>query len=140
MTTTHRTTTAAAVILAIGAILAPNAQAGLFSTGADPKGAGQQEAQGFLRIYSHQESTPTATTTNQAPATVYSRPDKSIIRITTPASAQQAVVRITTPPNGFNWGDAGIGAAGGLALAMLGVGGALALSGRRTRRPATRRA
>ena len=116
MTTTHRTTTTAAVILALAAAAgAPAASATVTST--NP-----------------------ATTTNQAPATVYSRPDKSIIRVTTPASAQQAVVRITTPPNGFNWGDAGIGAAGGLALAMLGVGSALALSGRRTRRPATRRA
>ena len=37
--------------------------------------------------------------------------------------------------SGFDWGDAGIGAAGGLALAMLGVGGGLAISQRRERRP-----
>jgi len=36
--------------------------------------------------------------------------------------------------SGFDWGDAGIGAAGGLALAMLGVGGGLAISQRRERR------
>jgi hypothetical protein len=39
--------------------------------------------------------------------------------------------------NSFDWGDAGIGAAGGLAIAMLGVGGGLALSQRRSRRTAT---
>ena len=94
-----------ATVLAIGAILAPNAQAGLFSTGADPKGAGQQEAQGFLRIYS--------------------RPDKSIIRVTTPGIAPQAVVRITTPPNGFDWGDAGIGAGVMAGLTLLGAAGAV---------------
>ena len=42
----------------------------------------------------------------------------------------QAVVRIQTPPSGFDWGDAGIGAAGGLALAMIGLGGALVIAQR----------
>jgi hypothetical protein len=44
---------------------------------------------------------------------------------------QTPVVRITAPTSGFDWGDAGIGAAGGLALAMLGVGGGLVLSHQR---------
>jgi hypothetical protein len=34
------------------------------------------------------------------------------------------IIRVSQP-NGFDWGDAGIGAAGGVALAMLGLGGAL---------------
>jgi hypothetical protein len=110
MTTTHRTTATAAVILSLAAAGAPTATATVSS------------------------STNPATTANHPPATVYSRPDKSMIRITTPASAPQAVVRITTLPNGFDWGDAGIGAAGGLALATIGLGGALALSQRRPRR------
>jgi hypothetical protein len=49
------------------------------------------------------------------------------------ASATQAVVRVQVPPSGFDWGDAGISAAGGLALAMLGVGGGLVVSQRRGR-------
>ena len=44
---------------------------------------------------------------------------------------------VTVASNGFDWGDAGIGAAGGLALAMLGVGAGLAMSQHRTRRAAT---
>ena len=117
---------------------------------------------------------------DQAPTTVYSRPDKSMIPVATPdggtvgqpatlqsltpqarhrvaaisglsnkrlaaafgvappaanqASASQAMVRVRTPKSGFDWGDAGIGAAGGLALSMIGLGGALALTQRRTRR------
>ena len=47
---------------------------------------------------------------------------------------QTPVVRITTPASGFDWGDAGIGAAGGLALAILGVGGGLVISHQRPRR------
>jgi hypothetical protein len=44
------------------------------------------------------------------------------------------VVRVIAPAGGFDWGDAGIGAAGGFALSMLGVGGAIAIS-RRDRSP-----
>ena len=117
MTTTHRITTAAALVLSVAATSAPTATARL------------------------DDGNP-ATTANRAPATVYSRPDKSVIAVTTPygrrvaqtASAPQAVVRIQTPPSGFDWGDAGIGAAGGVAIAMLGLGGALAVSQRRPRR------
>lgn len=47
------------------------------------------------------------------------------------------VVRVLTPDHGFHWGDAGIGAAGGIGLSMLAVGGALAFSQLRGR-PATR--
>jgi hypothetical protein len=44
-------------------------------------------------------------------------------------------VRIVSHNGGFDWGDAGVGAAGGLGLAILGVGGAFAVSQqRRTRR------
>jgi hypothetical protein len=79
-----------ATALAIGAIAAPNAQAGgLFSTGHDPKCAAQQEAQSFLRIYSHPASTPSDPTSTSAATT-----------------------------NGFDYGDAGVGAGvvGGIAL------------------------
>jgi hypothetical protein len=34
-------------------------------------------------------------------------------------------------PSGFDWGDAAIGAAGGLGLALAAVGGTLAVAGRR---------
>ena len=112
MTTPHRAITIAAVILSLAAAGAPTATATVGST--NP-----------------------AATPNQAPATAYSRPDKSMIRVPTPGNAQQAVVRIQTPPSGFDWGDAGIGAAGGFALAMIGLGGALAVSQRRSSRGTT---
>ncbi|MGB9183937.1 MAG: hypothetical protein WCB67_07710 [Solirubrobacteraceae bacterium] len=44
------------------------------------------------------------------------------------------IVRIIAGNGGFHWDDAGIGAAGGLALSMVGLGGGLAVSQRRTRR------
>lgn len=78
---------------------------------------------------------------HQSHASVYSRPDKSITPVATlsgsdiaTATAPQAVVRAQTPARGFDWGDAGIGAAGGLALAMLGVGGGLVIAHHRPQR------
>ena len=68
------------------------------------------------------------------PATATAKPvgpDPSGASFATPPSP---VVRITTPASGFDWGDAGIGAAGGLAIAMLGVGGGLVISHSRPRR------
>ena len=111
MTTTHRITTATAVLLSLAA-------AGAQAASARPA-----------------EFVPAG---HQSSASVYSRPDKALVPVTTPdggrvpePSAQQAVVRIQTPRSGFDWGDAGIGAAAGVALAMLGLGGALLI----TRRP-----
>jgi hypothetical protein len=126
MTNTHRVTTTAAVILSLAAVGAPAAGA----RPADYVPAGIQ-----------------------APASVDSRPNKTMIPISWPypyggnprpatakrATGSQAAVRIQTRQSGFNWGDAGIGAAGGAALALLGLGGALVISHRRPRRAATPR-
>jgi hypothetical protein len=116
MHTTHRITTTAAVVLSLAAVGAPTATA--MVSGTNP-----------------------ATTANQAPATVYSRPDKSMIAVGSPSSAAilakaslpQAAVRIQAPQSGFDWGDAGIGAASVLALTMLALGGGLVISQRRGR-------
>ena len=84
-----------ATTLAISAIAAPNAQAGLFSNGPDPKGAAQQEAQSFLRIYSDTDSNPVPAPTSGAPS------------------------------DGFNYGDAAVGAGVIAGLALLGTAGTL---------------
>jgi hypothetical protein len=80
-----------ATILAIGAIAAPNAEAGgLFSTGRDPKGADQQEARAFENLYNHTNSNP----------------------VPVPSTTASAA------GDGFDYGDAAVGAgvAGGIAL------------------------
>jgi hypothetical protein len=77
---------------------------------------------------------------HQSPATVYSRPDKTLIPVTAPyagpvpkTTAPPVVARVQAPQSGFDWGDAGIGAAG-LAFSVIGIGGAVAVSQRRSRR------
>jgi hypothetical protein len=74
-----------------------------------------------------------AAATRPAPTTSVVRPNPDEQN---PAPAPTTTVRVTTPKaaNGFDWGDAGIGAAAGVALSMIGLGGALAVSQRRTRR------
>jgi hypothetical protein len=52
-------------------------------------------------------------------------------------NAPATVVRVVAPNHGFDWGDAGIGAASSLALAMIGLGGALAISQTRARSSTT---
>jgi hypothetical protein len=49
-------------------------------------------------------------------------------------SAIPTVVQVSAPSGGFHWGDAGIGAAGMLALFSIAAGSALLLTGRRRRR------
>jgi hypothetical protein len=56
------------------------------------------------------------------------------------ASIPPTVVRVITYSGGFNWGDAGIGAGGMLALTVIGLGGALTLTRRRNHRIHDRRA
>lgn len=50
-----------------------------------------------------------------------------------PSHASTGPGVVITERSGFDWSDAGIGAAGGLALATIGLGGALAVSQRRPR-------
>ena len=49
------------------------------------------------------------------------------------AASTQTTVRIITPTSRFNRGDAGIGAAAGLAISLIAIGSALALSHRHDR-------
>jgi hypothetical protein len=50
------------------------------------------------------------------------------------ASTPATILHVTAGTSGFDWGDAGIGAAGGLAISIVGLGGGLAASQRRARR------
>jgi hypothetical protein len=71
------------------------------------------------------EITPNGTLVLAGPATATQ---------TTPSTGAQAVPPAIAGVNGFDWGDAGIGALGGLALTMTALGGGLAVSQRHGRR------
>jgi hypothetical protein len=55
-------------------------------------------------------------------------------------SAPATVVRVVAPGGGFDWGDAGIGAAAAIVLMLAGIRGVLAATGRRGRRAHPRQA
>ena len=57
-----------------------------------------------------------------------------------PAGTAPTIVHLTSASDGFDWGDAAIGAAGGVAVSILGIGSALAVSGHRTSRQTVRQA
>jgi hypothetical protein len=48
------------------------------------------------------------------------------------ATRTPAVVHVTAPSGGFDWGDAGVGAGGMLALILIAAGGVLTMARRRT--------
>ena len=112
MTTTRRITTTAVAFLSLAAAGAPAASA---------------------RSVDFVPASP-------QPTSVYSQADKSMLPTSATAggdflapAAPPVVARVQAPQSGFDWGDAGIGA-GGLALSMIGIGGAFAVSQRRSRR------
>jgi len=110
---TNRTVTTAAIILSLAAAGAPAASA--MPLGYAPSGNPEP-----------------------APARVYDRADREMIPINyggdvARATRPQPVVRAQAVKTGFNWGDAGIGAAG-VAVSVIGVGGAFAVTHRRNRR------
>jgi hypothetical protein len=116
MSTNYRVITAAAAVMTLAAASTPAAAAG-------PTDA---------RV---------TTATQPAAVSVYSRQDKAVIPVasrstfTDGVSAGQAVVQIQPPPSGFAWDDAAVGAVGGFALSMIGLGGVLVVSQRRARGP-----
>jgi hypothetical protein len=66
----------------------------------------------------------------------YVRQEKQLVAPSS-ASVAPTIVRLSPASGGFDWGDAGVGAAGGFALSMLGIGGVLATTQRRARRNQT---
>lgn len=135
MSNTRRVTTSAVLVLSLATSAPPGAAAlGVASAAtASPAVYSRQDKQ-LVQLQSAASQ----------PARVYSRQEKSLLpskpgSTAAPATAgkvssPQPVVRSETPKSDFHWGDAGIGAAGGVALAMLCVGGALAVAQRRPRR------
>lgn len=92
-----------------------------------------------IRLNHHQSKTALAlslTLSAIAPTAASARFDLNPPRATTTPSARPAVqiVRVSAP-GGFDWGDAGIGAAGALGLSMLVAGGGVVITARRRRTP-----
>jgi hypothetical protein len=77
------------------------------------------------------------TTEDKGPYTLnreYGSPDAVDAARDLPPTPTPVVAATSSPSGGFDWGDAGIGAAGMLALFSIAAGSALLITGRRRRR------
>jgi hypothetical protein len=122
--------TTAAVVLALGPTVAtaaagnatgsspsvrPNPDEQILTTPAQPTHAAHPASRAVQP--NPDEQTPIAANTHQRPI----------------ASTPAVIVRVSSAKSGFDWGDAGIGAAGALGLSLIGLAGGLAVSHRRAR-------
>jgi hypothetical protein len=107
----HHITHTAALAAAVAALAAPGASA---AHGQDLRSPDARDA--------------AAGRAGSPPPDLRSRMRTSSLAGTT--SPPQEIV-VAPAPSGFDWGDAGIGAAGGLGFALAGVAGTLAITGRR---------
>jgi hypothetical protein len=114
--------TTAAIALALAAIAAPAASADAGQAGWVVRPNPDQQAAQLARAAAAARPAPTNWVVRPNPDEQY------------PAPAPTTIVRTTTPTDGFDWGDAGIGAAAGVALSMIGLASAVTVSQRRTRR------
>jgi len=143
-----------ATALAVGAIGAPAASADPSHSGWNPTPSGwvvrpnpdQQAAQipqgatarpapspWVVRPNPDQQAAQLARTaaahTNSPTWAVRPNPDEQV-----PLTSPSAIVRVTQPSGGFDWGDAGIGAAGGVALSIVALALGLMVYLQRARR------
>jgi hypothetical protein len=131
MLRTHRFTTAAAIAIGLGAA-APTAASALITP--DAIDAGQPKAPQIQDYRTPDAVNPVEPTTDlRAPDNRFGQPTgDTTVPIPTPARVR--IVEV--PSSGFEWGDAGIGAAGMLAVVALGAGAGLAGAQRRRSRVA----
>ena len=111
-----------AVTLALGAISAPAASAHGAQAGWVVRPNPDQQAAQLARA--------AATLPAQNTWVVRPNPDEQY-----QLPAPTTIVRVTDPKGGFDWGDAGIGAAGALGLTLAATGGTLLLARRRNDPP-----
>jgi hypothetical protein len=122
---------ATTLVLVLG-IAAPPAVAGS-ATGSSPSVRPNPDQQIL--------ATPAKPTLARQPATQAAQPnpdEQTLIATHTRqgpiASRPAVIVRVSSGKNGFDWGDAGIGAAGALGLSLMALAGGLVISQHRARR------
>lgn len=128
--THHRATTTAAIILSLAAAGAPTASA--MPAGAEPGGT---RPPALVYSYPDKAMIPPAASVRSSGRS-YNAADVNAYGHTLAGHAPSVAVASAGPRTGFDWGDAGVGAAGGLALSIVGLGATLAASHRRNRRSA----
>ena len=127
-----------AIALALGAVAAPAASAGPIADNAAAQPRPTQVVASVRGSHPFGPNRPVPVAAQPIRSLAFSRQDKQLVPRSAPlapVSTSAPVVRVSNPSGGFDWADAAIGAGGGVALSILGIGGALTLQ-RRSRKPA----
>jgi hypothetical protein len=128
----HRFTTTSAVAIALCAASPAAAQALISPDAIDAGVASKPQVVQKQDQRSPDAATPFESTIDKrSPDVRYGQPNGAPVPTVTLAPTRVRVVEV--PSSGFEWGDAGIGAAGMLALVLVGVGVGMAGLHRRTR-------
>ena len=146
MPSPQRITKATAVALAVGALAAPVASAGPIADNAyslqdkqlspSTQSLGVQGAPPILPAPNPSQSAAIQRAEQRAAQGLAQALPNSAKYSTAETNAypiRSGVVRVAATNGGFDWGDAGIGAAGGLVLSIVAIGGGLVLVQRRPR-------
>jgi hypothetical protein len=154
MTNTHRTSTGVALALALAVSAAPasarpfdlaangsfvpadsaRVQAPSLPTRLPPILAAPEPSQRAALRHEEQQERLAYLADHQPNSARYRSAEMNAYASATPTGAPSTVVHIVSHDGRFDWGDAGIGAAGGLGLALVSVGGAAAISQQRRAR------
>ena len=113
----------AAVGLAVAAVSAPVAVAGTV----DLRSPDAVDAARAAAVHNTQDYRSPDTRDSAAGRGTFNAPRVTVVRVAQPSQVTSG---------GFDWGDAGIGAGGVLALVLIAVGGSLMVTHRRHRGPA----
>ena len=155
MTTTHRIGTSVALALAFAASATPagarpfdlnatgpnvpaapaSTQAPSQRTGPPPILAAATRSQRAAVQQAQQQERLAYLAHHQPNGAQYSSAEMNVYAHATPTGVPSTVVHVVSHDGRFDWGDAGIGAAGGLGLALVGAGGAFAISQQRQHPP-----
>ena len=122
--------TTAAIVLAIGPTVATAAGD---ATGSSPSVRPNPDEQALTTTVQPTHARESATQAVQ-PNPDQQTPITADTRQGSVAGTPAVIVRVSSAKGGFDWGDAGIGAAGALGLSLVALAGGLAVSQRRARR------
>ena len=122
--------TTAAIVLAIGTAAATAAG---HATGSSPSVRPNPDEQALSTTVQPTHARESATQAVQ-PNPDQQTPITADTRQGSVAGTPAVIVRVSSANGGFDWGDAGIGAAGALGLSLVALAGGLAVSQRRARR------
>ena len=115
-----------AIAVTLGAVASPAASAGPIADNAAAQLRHTQVVSTVTGSHPFGPNRSVAVAAQPIPSRTFSRQDKQLAPRSAPlapVNTSASVVRVSHPTGSFDWADAAIGASGGVALVIMGVGG-----------------